>query len=246
MATQTLKLEVPEFISIEKYKEINSFEGDNKFGQLVHSVSKITDKPISEVRNWSIDSLTKIVNVFAEIADHNQEFHSIIEWNGTLYGFAHMKQATLGEYIDLESLCKDLKTNMHKVAAILYRPITKHRFNSLEFITKQTIKMAKNEVENVFDWYTVEDYDSDKRRDREEQFKGFPIHIFLGALNFFLSTGSLYLNNIAYSQKKISKKMMKATEKEILESLSANTGAGGGLFTTSLSPTYYKYLETSQ
>ena len=28
------------------------------------------------------------------------------------------------------------------------------------------------------------------------------------------------------------------------ETLLANTGAGGGLFTTSLSPTYYKYLAT--
>jgi len=246
MATQTLQLSVPEYISIEKYGEINSYEGDNRFGQLVYSVSKITGKPISEVRLWSMDSLTKVVNVFADIADHNQEFHSIIEWNGQLLGFAHMKQATLGEYIDLENYCKDLKNNMHKVAAILYRPIKKHRFDSIEFITKQTIKMAKNQVENVFDWYTLEEYDSDKRKEVEETFKEFPVHIFLGALSFFLSTGSLYLNSIAYSQKKISKRQMIMAEKQLMESLLESTGAGGGLFTTSLSPTYYKYLATDQ
>jgi len=246
METKQLQLQVPDFVSIEKYNEINSYTGDNNFGRLVHSVSQITGRPISEVRKWSVDSLTKVVNVFAEIADHNEEFHSIVEWNGQLLGFAHMKQATLGEYIDLENYCKDLKNNMHKVAAILYRPIVKHRFDSIEFITKQTIKMAKNEVENVFDWYTVEDYDSDIRKEREESFKQFPVHIFLGALSFFLSTGSLYLNNIAYSKKKITKKMMMMAEKEILESLSASTGGGGGLFTTSLSPTYFKYLGTNQ
>jgi hypothetical protein len=241
MATETLKLEVPEFISIEKYCDINSYKDENNFGKIVHTVSKITGRPMSEVRLWHMDSLTNIVNIFAEIADHKEEFHSIIEWNGELLGYAHMRQATLGEYIDLENLCKDLENNMHKVAAILYRPITKHKFKTLSFAVKQKIKMLNNKVENVFDHYTIETYDSDIRKDREESFKDFPIHIFLGALSFFLSTGSLYLNNIAYSEGKISKMEMIAKEEVLMETLLQSTGAGGGLFTTSLSPTYFKY-----
>lgn len=246
MATQTLKLEVPEFITIEKYTEINSFKDESNFGRLVWTVSKITGKPMSEVRLWSIDSLTNIVNIFSDIADHKEEFHTILEWNGELLGYAHMRQATLGEYIDLENLCKDLETNMHKVAAILYRPITKHKFKDLSFTVKQKIKMLNNKVENVFDHYTLETYDSDIRKEREESFKDFPIHIFLGALSFFLSTGSLYLNNIAYSEGKITKMEMKAKEEVLMETLLHNTGAGGGLFTHSLSPIYFKYLDSNQ
>jgi len=241
---ETIKLEVPEFISIQKYLDINSYKESNNFGRLVHSVSKITGRPMSEVRLWSMDSLQKVVNVFAEIADHKEEFHSIIEWNGELLGYAHMKQATLGEYIDLESYCKDLENNMHKVAAILYRPIKKHKFKDLSFTIKQKIKMLNNDVANVFDYYTLEKYDAETRLEREESFKDFPVHIFLGALSFFLSTGSLYLNNIAYSEGKITKMEKIAKEEVLMETLLASTGGGGGLFTTSLSPTYYKYLAT--
>lgn len=242
MRTETLQLQVPDYISIENYLNINSYKGDSNFGRLVHSVSKITGREVNEVRKWSMETLTEIVNVFAEIADHKQEFHSLIEWNGELLGYANMRQATLGEYIDLENYCKDLENNMHKVAAILYRPIKKHRFKTLSYKVKQAIKMVNNKVENVFDWYTLEEYDAERRLEREESFKDFPVHIFLGALSFFLSTGSLYLLTIAYSQGRITKEMKEMQEKNLLNELSQNTGAGGGLYTNSLNPIYYQYL----
>jgi hypothetical protein len=106
--------------------------------------------------------------------------------------------------------------------------------------------MVNNKVENVFDWYDIEKYDSSIRKEREESFKDFPAHIFLGALSFFLSTGSLYLNRTQYLQKMISKKEMKDTEKILLKSLSAHTGGGGGLFTTSLNPIYYQLTDRNQ
>lgn len=242
MRNETLQLQVPDYISIENYLNINSYKGDSNFGRLVHSVSKITGREVNEVRKWSMETLTEIVNVFAEIADHKQEFHSLIEWNGELLGYANMRQATLGEYIDLENYCKDLENNMHKVAAILYRPIKKHRFKTLSYKVKQAIKMVNNKVENVFDWYTLEEYDAERRLEREESFKDFPVHIFLGALSFFLSTGSLYLLTIAYSQGRITKEMKEMQEKNLLNELSQNTGAGGGLYTNSLNPIYYQYL----
>lgn len=243
---QTLQLDVPEFVSIDKYREINSYKGEDTLGRLVHTVSKITGKPKEEVSSWSIDSMKRVSNVFADLADNNEEFHSLIEWNGTLYGYAHIKQASLGEYVDLENLCNDLENNMHKVAAIFYRPVIKHKFDSIKFTVKHSIKMASNEVENVFDWYDIETYDSKKRKEREEEFKGFPVHIFLGALSFFLSTASQYLNSIASSEKKISKTKMEKMNNIILGSLLVNTGGGGGLSTTSRSPIYYQYQETKQ
>ena len=240
MATKQLQLEIPEFITIQKYSEINSFKDESNFGRLVWTVSKITGKPMSEVRLWSIDSLTNIVNIFSDIADHKEEFHTIIEWNGELLGYAHMRQATLGEYIDLEHLCKDLETNMHKVAAILYRPITKHKFKDLSFTVKQKIKMLNNKVENVFDHYTLETYDSEIRKEREESFKDFPAHIFLGAVSFFLNSVNLYSINTLYSEGQISLRMKNQMISQTLEHLSLTTGAGGGLSTTSLSPTFYQ------
>lgn len=241
MKTKSIQLEVPDYVSIEQYANINSYSGDDNLGKLIHTVSKITGEEVDEVKKWSLDSMKKVADIFADIADHNEQFHSIIEWNGELLGYSSIKQASLGEYLDLESLAKDLQNNMHKIAAIFYRPITKHRFNSLKFLTKQRIKIANNDVEDVFDWYEVEEYDSKKRKLREESFKNFPVHIFLGALSFFLTNANQYLNSIAYSQNQMTKEMMEKKNNILLGSLLLNTGAGGGLSISSVNPIYYQY-----
>jgi len=245
MSNTSFDITLPDYLTIDQYVKLNGYKGDSNFGRLVHTVSAITGKEKSDVRRWSLSSLTDLANHFSEIVDHKQEFHSIIEWNGVLYGYSPVKASTLGEYIDLENLVQDFEANAHKVAAIFYRPIKSHRFKSLEFHIKQKIKMLKNKVENVFDWYKTEEYDSDKRKQVEETFKDFPAHIFLGALSFFLSTVNLYSTNILFLEKKITKTMHKEMMKDQMDLLSLSTGAGGGLFTTSLSPVYYKLQETN-
>ena len=75
---KTIQLEVPEFVSIQQYADINSYKGTDRLGRLIHAVTKITGKSKEEVKTWSIDSLKSIVDVYADIADHKESFHSII------------------------------------------------------------------------------------------------------------------------------------------------------------------------
>lgn len=240
------QIEVPDYLTIEQYTHMNNYKGSSNFGRLVHVVSSLTGLEKAEIREWEPDSLVRVANLFSNLADHHNEFHALLEWNGQLYGYANVKQTTLGEYIDIESLSEDLENNMHKIAAILYRPVTSHRFKSPTFAYKQNVKMLNNDVENVFDWYEIEKYDSSLRKKREEDMKGFPAHILLGAVSFFLSNAVLYLNHIQYSKGEITKIQKETKEEEILENLSQNIGAGGGLFTTSVNPIYYQYQETNQ
>jgi hypothetical protein len=97
--------------------------------------------------------------------------------------------------------------------------------------------MLNNKVENVFDWYEIEKYDSKKRKQREEEFKAFPAHILTGALSFFLSTGSLYLNSTPSSEV-LTKELKREMNSLTMESLLRNTTGGGGLYTNSVSPIY--------
>lgn len=241
-----ITVNIPEYLSIDQYKAMNDYKGDSNFGRLVHSVSVMTGYTLKQVRKWPLDTLTQLGNDFAELADPKNEFHSIIEWNGKLYGYSPMKAQTLGEYIDLETLCKDFYDNMHKVAAIMYRPIETHRFKTFKFAIKQKIKTVNNKVENVFDWYTVETYDNKKRKLVEEEFRDFPANIFLGAVNFFLNTASLYSINTLFLENKISKTTMNRMMTDQLILLSGNTTGGGGLYTNSLSPIYWQLQGTNQ
>lgn len=242
---KSLKLQIPEYITVDKYREINSYKGQNKFGRLVYTVAKLTGEPFDEVRLWDLDSLTKVSNLYAGIADHNNFFYPIIKWRGKLYGYSSIRKATLGEYIDLETYCKDLEENMHRVAAILYRPIEKHRLGNLSFDTKQGIEVVNNKTDKVFDKYTIEKYDSDKRAEIEDDFKDFPVHLFLGSISFFLNTGSLYLNNTAFLREKITWTQKTKNEIIIMENLLANTGDGSQRFTNSLRPMHFQSLETA-
>lgn len=242
---KTIQLDIPEYLTIEQYRRLSSFDSESKFERLAHIVSSLSGYDIEEVKYWSMESLVEIISKYTESASHQNKFHAIIEWNGTLYGYSDIKSKILGEYIDLEALTSDLQNNLHKIAAIMYRPVVKHRFNTLSFAYKQKVKMLNNDVENVFDWYEVEKYDSKKRKEREEEFKAFPVHIILGAISFFLSSATLYLNGIQYSDQRKSTKMMKEFKEErILEILLQNIGDGSVLSTNSVKATYLKLQGT--
>ena len=242
---KTISFELPPFLTIGQYQKMNSYKGDSPLYKLITLVEAVTKYPQDEIMTWDMESLTAVASKFQDIADPDNEFHSLIEWNGDLYGYAHMDKANLGEYIDLENLTKDLEINLHKIAALMYRPVTKHRFNTLEFGYKQKVKMVKNDVANVFDFYEVEPYDNDKRKDREEGMKDFPVHIILGAISFFLVTANLYLTT-TLSLTEESNNQMERTDmmKNLLASLGQSIGHGGGLSTTSLNPTYLRLQET--
>lgn len=238
MKTKTIQVQIPEYLTIDQYSKMSSYEGDSEIGRMVHVISTVTNTDKDIVKKWNYDVIKQIAADLAELVDHKHEFHSIIEWKGKLYGYSSIQNSTLGEYMDIESMTKDFGSNMHKLAATLYRPITAHRFKSLKFAIKQKVKMVNNKVENVFDWYTVEPYDSQKRKLVEEDFRDFPVHIFLGAVSFFLHIANQSSIDTLYLHKKITKRMAVKMKKDHLDLLSQSIGAGGGLFTHSVNPIY--------
>jgi hypothetical protein len=127
---------------------------------------------------------------------------------------------TLGEYVDLDNLIKDVDRNLNDILALLYRPVTRNEINTAKFIYKSTIKALKYEVENVFDYYDVEEYNTDKRKIKSPEFDNFPLDIALGAMAFFLGTKTMLSSDILLSSHKIqiekAKKMMSKTKHRLL------------------------------
>jgi len=245
MKKKTITLDLPDYLTLKTYQTIVNNQEKGQAEQLIEAVASIIDKDIDEVKRWPIKTLKQISDDISELAMPKEQFHTLVEFDGVLYGYAHMKQVTLGEYIDLENLSKDINNNMAAVCAILYRPVTKHRFDSLNFQIKQKVKSVNNKVANPFDYYTIEEYDSDKRKDRQKLFESFPAHVFNGAVGFFLGSASLYLNNILFS-KSHSHRTKMTQEKKILESLSQTIGVGSEPYTVYLSPVSYRSQDTNR
>ena len=132
---------------------------------------------------------------------------------------------TLGEYVDLDNLVKDTDRNLTDILALLYRPVTRNDVNTGKFIFKSTIKALKYEVENVFDYYDVEEYDINKRKVKAPEFDEFPLDIALGAMAFFLGTKTMLQNDILLSSHKIEmEKAKKIMSKRKIRLLATTVG----------------------
>ena len=239
-----IEVKIPEYITIGKYQQMNKLESLSELDRIVKIISVVTGLDSKEVRTWDLESLTTVSTAVGEVVERKGEFHAVLEFGDQLYGYSNLSDFSLGEYIDLEEYLKDPTVNLQKIAALLYRPITKHNFGKVSFLVKNSIKIGNNAVENVFDHYTIEAYDNEKVADRHETFKQFPVHIVLGALAFFFAVGSQYLKSIASSETEtIDPKGTKMME-EAMETLLANIGGGGGLYTHSPSLTYFQFPVT--
>ena len=247
--TKQIQVDIPEYLTIKDYQALQKYKNiDTKFEKLVKVVSTFTNLTYEKIRDLPPGAITEIYEDINKLSDHEDTFYAICEFKGKVLGYQDIKASSLGSYIDLENLTKEgLDENLHKIAALLYRPITKNTLGGYKWTVKNAIKLANNSVENVFDYYTIEEYNSDKRKEVEKDFLDFPVHILLGALGFFLGSASMYLANIAFSQdKSISKQMIQTTEKKILQDLSLSIGDGLQLFTNSQKQMYFKLPETSQ
>ena len=242
MKKKTIQLNLPNYITVQQYKQIVDSKTEGNGERLIAGIAALTSMSVEEVKNLPLNTIKNISDDLTELAFPKETFHAVLEFDDKLYGYAHMNQTTLGEYTDLENLSKDTMNNLHKIAAILYRPIEKNRFKSISFRVKQGLKVVNNKVVNPFEYYTIEKYNSDVRKDREELFKSFPAHVLLGALGFFLATAGLYLNHTLYLEKKITYRMKMKMQTETLENLSQSIGDGGELYTAYLNPTSYRSL----
>ena len=107
-------------------------------------------------------TLTKWLNKKPE----EKELVKKVEFNGKKYGMIpNLSSISLGEFVDIESNCKDSYKNLHKIMSILYRPIVKEKGSR----------------------YSIEDYDPDEYK--EDLFREFPILVSLSALSFFFRLG---------------------------------------------------------
>jgi hypothetical protein len=164
--------------------------------QRLHVISALTGESMETVLKWPIPFIIQLYARLNElIAGVEQEFYPIIEWEGKQYGYRPMHKMLLDEYVDIDMLTKDTDRNINDILAILYRPITKNNLNSGKWITKQTFKVLKGEVENGFDYYEIEKYDNRIREQVSSSYDNFPASLALGALGFFLGSNHLLSKN---------------------------------------------------
>ncbi len=139
----------------------------------IHGVSVFSDKPLDEIAKVKIKDVQKVYLKIAELIlpDSEPGEHPLIrffEYGGAKYGFEpDLREIETGAFIDLDEYVKDVNKNLHKIMAILYRPI-KVQSKKMYQVTSYTDEPA---------W---------KRDHRQKIFlREMPYNYVRGAVNFF-------------------------------------------------------------
>lgn len=208
-----VEINLPKYLTIGHYKQLQKLEHLTDLEKLVETIHILSGIAREEISKWSTSDIQKIsVDLVEKMDFDSSEYYPIIEWKGELYGYAALSKLKMGEYLDLDRLTKDPDTNLEQIAALLYRPITKQHFDSLSFKVKNGIKLANNKAENIFNWYELEEYDSEARDRNAVKMKDFPVSYILGGLSFFLGIASKSLNNMNPSSETTEEEIQTALE----------------------------------
>jgi len=123
----------------------------------------------------------------------------MLEIDGVKYMFnKNMNNLTMGEYIDLDVLTKEPIKNLHKLMAIMYRPIK-----------------DQNWFEKKIGKYELIDYDMEYIESISEKFKNITITDVTKCLSFFLHFQVLYTEATKIYLDQVLAKMEKKKEKKL-------------------------------
>jgi len=189
-----IKLDIPDYLSIKQWKEFTSLEHLSDSEKMIKLITLLSDKNEAEVKQWTPMALKQVyAKVVDAVSNIDPSFYPVFELDGVRYGYSSISKMTLGEYTDLERLAKSPQENIEEIMAILYRPIVKDRFKGLKWAFKNTFKVSHGDAENLFKYYTLEEYDSSKRLENADKLSSLPITMGLGALTFFLTLANISL-----------------------------------------------------
>lgn len=236
MAKKTIEVKLPEVFTIKHYKALGENEHLDEMEKIVITISATTDHSYEEVMRWNINDLLAVYKGVADMLDEvPHEFYPVFDFNDITYGFQPLSQMSVSEWIDLDRRLEDPVKNLEEILAILYRPITNDRFDGMEWKIKNNFKTLIGKQENMFKYYTIEDYDTEKRDWRADIFQDLPLGVALGALTFFLGFGMMLQKDLVQSSPNMSQKEKKEMTKAIEQALqSLNTLDGSTYYETSV------------
>jgi hypothetical protein len=241
-----LKFNLPDYLSIKDWKYFQSLEMENDNEKMINFISHATDIPEDTIMDLRPMDLTQVYGTLVErLGQVEPSFYPVIEINGQLYGYSSLSKMTFGEYIDLQKLTKNPTMNIEEIMALLYRPIEEHSFKGITWAVKSQYKIGTGNVENLFQYYELEKYDSKKRAKQADIMSQLPVAFALGALSFFLVLTNTLLVSTNLSLNPKIKKEMKMIK--ILNKV-GSPAIGDGLlqFITSQKHPSFQLQETAQ
>ena len=181
-------------LTIEAYYRIQSLITLIDLSEVqVQVVSILSGAPESEIREMDAEAFEKVwyqVEIGPLNAATDEGFKRVIEVEGHRYGFINLFKLTIGELADLDTIRSHphSEKQLHKIMAILFRPI----------LSEEGLK------------YEIEAHQTQGFAERADLFlTKLPVLHALGAIDFFFHITKVSLNNTLDSLTKAIMEMMK-------------------------------------
>lgn len=178
-----------EDVTLDKWVRLISKKKQSKSTEALETISLLSDIPKDLIKELAIEDVALIMKKISSLQEkEGTELKKIIKVNDVQYGFhPNLEEITLGEYADIETYLKDgIETNLPKLMAVLYRPITE--------------RDGKN--------YSIEAYGISDTRMRAEKFKKMKASEVNSALVFFWTLGNELLKTLPSFLMEQSKKIL--------------------------------------
>lgn len=163
--------EMPQEITVSHYSEVmrRISMSETEMEKAMDIISVIMNIPYQVIRELEVENIAELsVYIQNKIQDCDVAYIPQFKFKDVEYGGLDLMEMTFGEYVDLVTLIKNDVTiymNIHKICAILYRPIT-------------------NKTSSGFD---ITPYDIKEHKRMSELFLDLPVKYFFGALtNLYL------------------------------------------------------------
>ena len=165
----------------QQYVKLQESKAREK-NKIIRSLALLCNTSPFVVKKMAYSDLIEIMEIIKTMIDakpKEDDFIKVFTFSDIEYGFVpNLNKLTTGEYIDLESYCKNPIENLHIIMSILYRKVTN----------------------KVNDRYAIEPYNPEEFK--EELFKDCPMNIALSSLGFFLTLGErLAKTSLRYLEK---------------------------------------------
>lgn len=169
------EMTISQYQNYQKYKELY----DKEPGRLLAMFLDVSYNELKDIPKSQVDFVQQYISGKMMGIEYKDETYFKFKHNGVLYGLENdWSKLAWGAWVDLEVFSSDkLDENIHRIMAILYRPITDEG--------------KKN--------YKIEPYKSDDIEDRAEIFKTLPIKYWFGAASFFFLVSNKYIINMQNS-----------------------------------------------
>lgn len=137
-------------VNIRTFQELSNLDELEGLNKIVELISILSDKDPEDIKKLDTEGFETLV--------------SHIQWTGTMpsdevktqinilgqdYYLVKLSNLSLGEWIDLDSWCDNSIENLHKIFALLYRPVGEE-YDSEKMETRSELFLDKLMIEDVY------------------------------------------------------------------------------------------------